>query len=187
MPTTDSMIRYEGPASSARQSSRLEDALQKIGSAIKRKPIGLWLSLLILLGFILRLTSLYWGHAYVYFGQGDAVAAYSVAVDYGRGEPRAEYVGQPNYNEKSKLPGPLWAVFCFLGLRFGGSISGVIMAVILLNTTAIYLTYKLAERTLGFPASLWAAMLAATSPWAVYYSCGVYNPNVMPFLGGLCA
>jgi len=145
-----------------------------------------WVLLLIILsGFGIRLTGLVWGQAYCYFAQGDGIEAYSVAVNYGGGEARAQYLGQPNYNEKSKLPGPLWTIFCFLGLRFGGSINGVIVAILLLNTAAIYLTYKLANLTVGFPASLWAALFCATQPWAVYYSVLVYNPDVMVFLGGL--
>jgi hypothetical protein len=143
------------------------------------------LLLIILVGFGIRLTGLVWGQGYCYFAQGDAIEAYSVAANYSNGEARAQYLGQPNYNEKSKLPGPLWTLFCFLGLRFGGSINGVIAAIILLNTAAIYFTYKLADLTVGFPASLWAALFCATQPWAIYYSVLVYNPDVMPFLGGL--
>ena len=69
---------------------------------------GVWLSLIILLGFGLRLTGLIWGQAYCHFGQGDGIEAYSVSVDYGLGTPRALYLGQPNFNQHSKLPGPLW-------------------------------------------------------------------------------
>ncbi len=145
-----------------------------------------WVLLLIIsLGFGIRLTGLFWGQGYCYFAQGDGVEAYSVAVNYGNGETRAQYLGQPNYNEQSKLPGPLWTMFCYLGLRLGRSISGIIAAIILLNTAAIYLTYKLANVTVGFPASLWAALFCATQPWAVFYSVLVYNPDVMPFLAGL--
>lgn len=106
-----------------------------------------------------------------------------VAVNYAHGEPRAQYIGQPNFNEHSKLPGPLWAMFCATGLRLGGAIDGVVWAIILLNTGAIYLTYLLAARTIGFPAALWAALLMATSPEAVQFSVVVFNPVVMPFLG----
>ena len=144
-----------------------------------------WLFWVVLLGLGLRLTGLVWGQAYCYFGQGDGIEAYSVAVDYGRGEAHARYLGQPNYNAHSKLPGPLWTLFCFTGLRLGGSIEGVVLAVILLNTITIYLIFLLAERTLGPPGAKWAALFAATSPWAVYYSSGVYNPDVMAFLGSL--
>ncbi len=154
---------------------------------IQRKSAPVWILLIVLLGLGLRLAGLCWGQAYLYFGQGDGVAAYAAAVDYGRGEARAQYIGQPNYNERSKLPGPLWAIFCFLGLRFGGSIEGVIVVIILANTAAIYLTYRLAESTLGPTAALWAALFAATLPSTVYYSVGVYNPEIMPLLGGgLC-
>ena len=140
---------------------------------------------MVVLGFGLRLAGLEWGQAYSHFGQGDAIEAYDAAVNYGQGVERASYLGQPNYNIHAKLPGPLWTLFCFAGLRFVGSIEGVLLAVILLNTASIYLVYLLAERTVGPPGARWAALLAATSPWAIYYSVGVYNPNVMPFLGSV--
>ena len=150
-----------------------------------RKYASLGLALILLLGLGIRLAGLYWGQGYSWFGQGDALVAYSVAVDYGLGEPRAQYLGQPNYNGHSKLPGPLWTLFCFAGLRLFGSMEWVVLGLILVNAATIYLTYLLVERTLGPPASLWAALFTATLPFAVYYSVSIYNPNMMPFLGGL--
>lgn len=142
---------------------------------------------ILILGLVLRMCGLWWGQGYFYFGQGDGLEAYSVAVAYADGEARAQYLGQPNYNTHSKLPGPLWTLLCFAGLRIGKSIEGVIVTVILLNVAAIYLTYLLTERTLGAQSALWTALLAATLPSAVFYSVGVYNPEVMPFLSAcLC-
>ncbi len=152
---------------------------------MKRDLTGVWLSLIILLGLGLRLAGWAWGQGYFYFGQGDGIEAYSVAVDYGRGDERAQYLGQPNYNTHSKLPGPLWTMFCFNALRVGRSIEAVLVAVLLLNTAAIWLTWLLAVRTLGKQTALWAALFMSTLPWVVYYSTGVYNPEVMSFLSGL--
>lgn len=154
----------------------------------RSKYTNLWLLLILLLGFGLRTSGLIWGQAFCYAAQIDCLEAYQVAVDYAQGEPQAQYIGQPNFgqskfNEHSKLPGPLWAMFCAAGLRLGGSIDGVIWAIILLNTAAIYLTYLLAARTVGFPTALWAALLMATSPAAIEYSFIVFNPSVMSFLG----
>jgi hypothetical protein len=144
-----------------------------------------WVGLILLLGLGLRLSGLVWGQGYFYFGQGDGVEAYSVAVDYGQGSPRAMYLGQPNYNAHSKLPGPLWTLFCYGACRIWGSAEGIVLGVILLNTAAIGLIYLLARRTVGATSALWAALFAATFPWVVYYSSGVYNPEVMSFLGAL--
>lgn len=173
-----------------RQNSCLESSppqksiFNGLGKIVERRRQ--WVLLLIILaGFGVRLAGLVWGQSYCYFAQGDGIEAYSVAVNYANGEARAQYLGQPNYNEKSKLPGPLWTLFCSLGLRLGGSVNGIIAGIILLNTAGIYLTYKLADLTVGFPSSLWAAMLCATQPWAVFYSELLYNPDVMVFLGGL--
>ncbi len=156
----------------------MEETRKDHGTALR-------LVLIILLGFGIRLTGLEWGQGYSIFGSSDSLEAYSVSVNYALGEPRAAYIGQPNYNERSKLPGPLWALFCFVGQRFWGSIEGAILATIALGTATIYLTCLLARRTLGPAGSLWAALLAATLPFPVYYSAFVFNPNVMPFLGAL--
>ena len=149
----------------------------------KPKYTKLWLLLILLLGLGLRVAGLMWGQAFCYGSQEDCLDAYRVAVNYAQGEPRAQYIGQPNFNEHSKLPGPLWAMFCAAGLHLWGSIDGVVWAIILLNTAAIYLTYLLAARTVGFPAALWAALLMATSPGAIEFSVVVFNPVVMSFLG----
>jgi hypothetical protein len=153
------------------------------GRADRRTAV--WLGLIILLGFALRLSAFVWGQAYCYFAQGDGIEAYSVAVDYGLSEPRALYLGQPNFNEHSKLPGPLWTLFCFACRRAWGSVEGIAVGTLLLNTAVIYLTYVLARQTVGAAGALWAALFTATLPWAVYYSVGVYNPEVMSFLGAL--
>jgi len=150
----------------------------------ERSP-SLRLFLIVVLGLSLRLAGWIWGQAYIHFGQGDGIEAYSVATECGLGEPRAVYLGQPNYNAHAKLPGPLWAFFCLFWCRFWGSIEGVVVVILLLNTVVIYLTYLLAEQTVGSAAGLWAALLSATSPWMIYYSVGVYNPEVMGFLGAL--
>jgi len=148
-----------------------------------RQALGVLL--IILLGFGIRLSGLFWGQGWFHFGQGDGIEAYSVAVDYGLGSPQARYIGQPNFNSHAKLPGPLWTLFCYAGLRAWGSIEGVVFAIILLNTAAIGLTWWLAKRTLSPEAAFWAALFAATFPWVVFYSIGVYNPEVMSFLGAL--
>ena len=144
-----------------------------------------WLILILVTGFCLRLMGLVWAQGYCNFAATDSFEAYAVNVNYGLGDERAQYIGQPNYNEHSKLPGPLWTIFCFLGDRLWGSIEGAILATIIVNTAAIYLIYLLAQRTLGPPAALWAALLAATLPFPIYYSAFLYNPNVMPFFGTL--
>ena len=149
----------------------------------KRSHTTAWLLLIILLGLGLRVAGLAWGQGYSVFASADSLEAYQFTVDYARGDARAQYIGQPNYNEHSKLPGPLWTLFCYAGLRLWGSIDGVIVETILLNTAAIYLIYLLAKRVLGPEGSLWAALLAATSPFPIFYSNFLYNPNVMPFFG----
>jgi hypothetical protein len=143
------------------------------------------LLLILLLGFGIRFTGLKWGQAYSYFGQGDAVEAYQVAVNYGHGEAKAQYLGQPNYNYHSKLPGPFWTIFCFEACRFWGSVEGIALTIIVLNTAVIALVYVVTRMMMGPRLALLAALFTATFPWVVYYSNGVYNPDVMAFLSAL--
>jgi hypothetical protein len=140
---------------------------------------------ILLLGFGLRWIHLDCGQGYYFNMQGDGIAAYSVAVDYSNGEPKAQYIGQPNYNAHSKLPGPLWTLFCLCGLHLGGSPEGIMYEILLLNTFTIYLAYLLATRSVGLLAGLWTAFFVATFPRVVAFSVSAYNPNVMPFLGTL--
>lgn len=144
-----------------------------------------WIVSILLLGFCLRWIHLDYGQGYYFNMQGDGIAAYSVAVDYANGEPKAQYIGQPNYNEHSKLPGPLWTLFCLCGLHLGGSPEGIMFEMLLLNTFTIYLAYLLATRAAGRLAGLWTAFLVATFPRVVAFSVSAYNPEVMPFFGTL--
>ncbi len=147
----------------------------------------LWLTLIVAIGLGLRVDALRQSaaYAYNYSSQSDSVQAYEVAVDLARGEPRARYLGQPNFNEHAKLPGPLWAAFCAAGLKLDGTMKGVAILVLLCGTVAILLTYLLAIRTVGSGAALLAALLQATSPTAIHFSVVVHNPAVMPLLGSL--
>jgi 4-amino-4-deoxy-L-arabinose transferase-like glycosyltransferase len=142
------------------------------------------LLLIIIGGFFLRLTGLYWGQAFHHASSGDEMDAYRVALEYASGEPRAQYIGQPTF-KGGHVPGPLWALFWLVGLKIGGSPASVCFLIILLGTATIYIVYRLAERLLGPEYSLWAALFCATSPWAAHYSVGAWNPLPMAFLGGL--
>jgi hypothetical protein len=146
----------------------------------------LWILSILLLGFALRWMQLDFAQGYFFNMQGDGVAAYSVAVNYANGDLKAQYIGQPNYNEHSKLPGPLWTLFCLSGLRLdGGSPEGIMVEILLLNTFTIFLAYLVAARAAGQLAGLWTAFFVATFPRVVAFSVSVYNPNVMPFFGTL--
>jgi len=146
-----------------------------------------WLGLILAVGLGLRIDAL---RQATDFGfnlgfQSDSMEAYEVAIGFIEGEPRAIYLGQPNFNPESKLPGPLWTMFCVAGLKLFGAIRGAAVLVLLTGTGAILLTYLLAVPTVGARAALWAALLQAASPLAVQYSVVVLNPAVMPSLGGL--
>lgn len=142
-----------------------------------------WLLLILLAGFALRWTQFDWAQGYCFNMQGDGILAWAAAVDYAHGEPASQYIGQPNYNEHSKMPGPLWTLFCLAGWRLAGSPEGILFGVLLLNTLAIYFIWLLARRTCGVRVGLWAAFIAATFPRAIVFSTGAYNPNVMPLFG----
>ena len=140
---------------------------------------------IILLGLGIRVTGLKWGQGYSSFSSRDSLEAYTFVVDYARGDAKAQYLGQPNYNLHAKVPGPLWSLFGFIGVRYWGTVEGMVLMILLVNIILIYTTYLLAERTVGASCALWAALFTATLPIPVYYSVFVYNPNVMPFFGSL--
>ena len=146
-----------------------------------------WLTLIMAVGLALRADAIRQdaAYAYNYSSQSDSVQAYEVALSLAQGEPRGRYLGQPNFNEYSKLPGPLWAAFCAAGLYLYGSMKGAAILIVLCGTGAIFLTYLLALRTVGPGAALLAALLQATSPTAIHFSVIIHNPTVMPVLGTL--
>jgi len=136
------------------------------------------------LGFLLRLSGVGWGEGYHYAAMGDEILAYRAALSLDAGEERAFYIGQPNF-KTGKLPGPMWALFWLVGLKFGNSPEAVGLMMIILHTCVIYLVYRLAENIYGPQYSLWAALFYATSPWAVHYSVSPWNPIPMAFFGAL--
>ncbi len=136
------------------------------------------------LGFLLRLSGVSWGEGYHYAAIGDEILAYRAALSLDAGEEQAFYIGQPNFNT-GKLPGPLWALFWLVGLKFGSSPEAVGLMIILLHTCVIYLVYRLAENLYGPRYSVWAALFYATSTWAVHYSVIAWNPTPMAFFGAL--
>jgi len=141
---------------------------------------------ILVLGGGLRLAGLFWGQGWgSNFTDRDEVLAYRMAVDYGLGDEQARYLGQPKFNKASQLPGPLWTLFGFVSIRLWGFPQAIGFSMVLLNTFFVYLVYLLAKRVLGIEYSLWAALFAATQPWAVFYSVGAYNPETMPALGAL--
>jgi 4-amino-4-deoxy-L-arabinose transferase-like glycosyltransferase len=148
------------------------------------KKIFNWpLPLILLVALILRLLFLEWAQANAYGGQEDGIEAYEVAAHFEAGDERAQYIGQPNCNYHSKLPGPLWTIFCVAGLKIFGSINGIVLLSIFGNLLAIALTWQLARDLAGERAAHLVALLMAVSPWAVHYSSIVWNPTLMPLLG----
>src|SRR2546423_90091 len=76
--------------------SESADTVARGNDSLKIVGYPTWLILLgiVLLGLGIRLAALQCGQAYSYFQQGDGVEAYQVAVDYGHGNSRAQYLGQ---------------------------------------------------------------------------------------------
>jgi hypothetical protein len=157
----------------------------KFKQANPRPRPGWHLALILLVAFALRMISLKWAEANTYGSQGDSLEACEVAVSYLNGDERARYVGQPNCNAHSKLPGPLWTIFCATGLKLTGTPQGIVLLTIFGNLAAIALTWWLTLDLFGPAAALLAASFMAVSPWAVHYSAVVFNPSMMPLFGAL--
>lgn len=145
----------------------------------------LLLLLIITLGFLLRLYSLYAGQGYREFAVGDELEAYKVALELLAGVDYAWYIGQPNFSG-GHAPGPLWTLFWLLTYKLGGlSFDGAMFVMLLLNSFVIYLVYRLANIFVGRDYALLTALLYATGPWPVYYSTGLWNPVPMAFFGAI--
>lgn len=143
------------------------------------------LLLIILAGFLLRWYSLYVGHAYTYFTIKDEITALKYAFGFLAGDPATLYLGSPALNH-GHIPGPLWTMLVAGMYKLGAnSIEGAIFWMLLLNTFVIYLVYLLASRMLAPRLALFSALFYALSPWAIYYSAGIYNPMVLAFFGAL--
>ncbi len=145
-----------------------------------------WMLLgIFVLGLLLRLSGLYWGHAYARFMNGDSLVAIEQTVKFKRGDEAAQYLGQPVFNSQSNLPGPLWTIACAVAVDLGGSPSSAPLPLMLFNLTAVLITARLASEMFGRNHGIWAALFAATLPWTVFYSLGLYNPVVMAVVGGM--
>ena len=156
------------------------------GRIVSKRLRTIGLLAILVLGGSLRFAGLFWGQGWgAHFTAGDEVLAYRVAVNYGLGDEQARYLGQPKFNRASQLPGPLWTLFGFVSIRLWRFPQAIGFSMVLLNTFFIYLVYLLAKRILGIEYSLWAALFAATQPWAIFYSVSAYNPEIMPALGAL--
>ena len=152
---------------------------------VANKKINWPLVGILILALVLRVIYLVWAQGNALSYQTDGVEAYEVAVHYAAGDERAQYIGQPNCNAYSKLPGPLWTLFGVVGLKLSGSMVGVMWLTILANVIAIGLTWRLTRDWFGTRAAHLAALFMATSPWAVFYATIVWNPSLMPLFGAL--
>lgn len=140
---------------------------------------------IIVIGFLLRLYSLYAGEGYREFAVGDELQAFTVAMNLLNGIGDAWYVGQPTFSG-GQTPGALWTLFWLFAYISGGySVDGAMFIMLLLNTAVIYLVYRLARHFTGRNYALLTALLYATGPWPVYYSTGVWNPVPMAFFGAI--
>ena len=140
---------------------------------------------ILLIALALRLCYLGWAQSHALGYQTDSIQAYEVAAAYEAGDERAQYIGQPNCNPHSKLPGPLWTLFCVTGLKLTHSPDGIVLLIILANVAAIALTWRLARDVAGVQAANLAALLWAVSIWAVQYSSIIWNPSPMPLFGAV--
>ncbi len=151
---------------------------------MQKRPL-FWLVLIVLLGFALRFIGYYKGESFSYFKFGDEILAYDRAVDYAMGIKEASYLSQARFTPHSHTPGALWTVYWLNSMRLTGGHHSVALVTLILNTMGIVFVYLLGRRLLGTKGGLWAALLTATLPWAVYYSIGAYNPDLMFFFSSL--
>ena len=165
----------------------------------KDKLVAYWLSLddstscksrltlvgIVLAGVLLRFYSLYVGQAYTYFAINDEVTALQYALGLLAGDPHMLYLGSPALNQ-GHVPGPLWTLLVAILYIIGGSSAeGAVFGMIVLNSVAIYLVYRLGRAMLPNRYALLSGLLFSLSPWAIYYAGGLYNPIPLALLGAL--
>lgn len=143
------------------------------------------LPVILLVALALRLAYLGWAQSHALGYQTDSIEAYEVAAKYEAGDERAHYIGQPNCNAHSKLPGPAWTLFCVAGLKLTGMPDGIVLLTILANLVAMVLMWRLARDTAGRLAANLGALFMAVSLWAVQYSSIIWNPSIMPLFGAV--
>ena len=145
----------------------------------------LTLGIIILSGFLLRLYTLYVGQAYTYFAINDEVTALQYALGLLAGDSHMYYLGSPALNQ-GNVPGPLWSLLvAVLYILGGSSAEGAIFGIIVLNTIAIYVVCRLASAFMPGRYAILSCLLFASSPWAIYYTAGLYNPVPLILLGAL--
>ncbi|HEV2692102.1 MAG TPA: hypothetical protein VG347_04330 [Verrucomicrobiae bacterium] len=149
------------------------------------KSSAWWLPVILLVALAMRLCYLGWAQSHALGYQTDSIEAYEVAASYEAGQDRASYIGQPNCNAHSKLPGPLWTLFCVAGLKLAHSPHGVVVLIIITNLIAIALTWWLTREVADVQAANLGALLWAVSLWAVQYSSIIWNPSPMPLFGAV--
>lgn len=143
------------------------------------------LVVIIVSGFLLRVYSWHVGQAYTYFAINDEITALQYALGLLTGDSQMLYLGSPALNQ-GNVPGPLWTLMvAVLYLLGGSSAQGAVFGMVVLNSLAIYIVYKLACAFFPGRYALLSTLLFATSPWAIYYAAGLYNPNPLVLLGAL--
>ena len=146
---------------------------------------GLALIVIIMLGLLLRLYVAIVGEGYHYFSIKDEVNALRVALSFLAGEESAFYIGQPNFSN-GNAPGPVWTLYWVALFELAGhSAHRAIILTAVINSSVVYLGYRIARHFLQPVYALFATFLLATSPWAVYYTVGLWNPFPMAMLGAL--
>ena len=140
---------------------------------------------IILAGFLLRFYSVSIGQGYTYFAINDEVTALQYALSLLAGDPDMLYLGSPALNQ-GNIPGPLWAMLVAALYTLGGnSAEGAVLGTVVLNTIVIYPVYRLARALLPNRYALLSTLLYSLSPWAIYYSAGLYNTVPLALLGSL--
>jgi hypothetical protein len=143
------------------------------------------LIVIVLAGFVVRFYALFAGEGYRYFGIQDEVFAFSKVLQFLAGDGTALAMGQPIIPGVF-TPGAAWPLFCLALVKLGGgTVSGALVWMTLLTSLVTYLVYLLALHFTSPRGALLSALLFALSPWAVYYSFGLWNPVPMALLGAI--
>ena len=108
---------------------------------------------------------------------GDARSYDAIAVNLLRGEGFAEYAGQPTSSRAPLYPAFLAAVYAIAGHRT----LAVRVVQALLGAGTVALTYLIGRRLFGSRAALWATLVMALNPIAIYFGAWIINETLFLF------
>ncbi len=161
----------------------------------------LFLVLILLAGWGIRLLGFYVSPFYHHHRMGDEPAAYRVALHYLSGneklragkqlselsleEQKARYLGSTYMGHEGLLPGPLQSKILACGIQLTRSAEGAFVVNLLLHCLSLLFLWHATFLLFGRNVSLLALLMAALFFWPIFYTFGMWHPHFISILAAL--